>query len=74
MASSVGMFLNPFVFFACLSNPAVSWASFSTLSTVRGSPGPPAAAPVTASPLTDPLVELGGEVDRAAGDVDRVTG
>jgi len=27
-----------------------------------------------ASPLTDPLVELGGEVDSAAGDVERVMG
>jgi hypothetical protein len=74
MASSVGMFLNPFDFLAYLSSPAVSCASFSTLSTVSGSPGPAAAALATASPLTDPLVEFGGEVDRPAGDPERVRG
>ncbi len=75
IASSVGIFLNPFDFLGYLSSPAVSCASLSTLSTVRGSPGPVAAAAEgRASPLTDPLVELGGEVDKAAGDVERVTG
>ena len=71
------MFLNPplvFLAYLSLSSPAVSCASFSTLSTVSGSPGPAAAAAETASPLTEPLVEFGGEVDRAAGDVERVTG
>jgi hypothetical protein len=65
------MFLNPFVFFVGLSRTEVSWASFSTRSVVSGSPGP---AAVSASPLTEPLVEFGGEVERAAGEVDRVTG
>jgi hypothetical protein len=66
------MFLNPFVFFiVCFSSMEVSWASFSTCSVVRGSPGPAAAI---ASPLTEPLVELGGEVERAAGEVERVRG
>jgi len=65
------MFLNPLVFFTVLSSPAVSCASLSTFSAVRGSPGPAAAI---ASPLTEPLVEFGGEVERAAGEVDRVMG
>ena len=65
------MFLKPLVFFAGLSSPAVSCASLSTFSAVSGSPGP---AAVIASPLTEPLVEFGGEVDRAVGEVERVTG
>ena len=74
MASSVGMFLNPLAFFGYLSSPAVSCASFSTFSTVSCSPGPAVADAGGASPLTEPLVELGGEVDSAAGDAERVTG
>jgi hypothetical protein len=75
MASSVGIFLNTLAFLGCLSSPAVSCASFSTFSTVRGSPGPMVTvAEGRASPLTEPLVELGGEVDSAAGDVERVMG
>ena len=65
------MFLKPFVFLTSLSSPAVSCASLSTFSAVRGSPGP---AVVIASPLTEPLVEFGGEVERAPGEVERVTG
>ena len=74
IASSVGIFLNPFGFFGYLSSPAVSCASLSTFSTVSCSPGPAVADAGRASPLTEPLVELGGEVDSAAGDVERVTG
>ena len=65
------MFLKPLVFFTGLSSPAVSCASLSTFSAVRGSPGP---AVVIASPLTEPLVEFGGEVERAPGEVERVMG
>jgi hypothetical protein len=74
IASRVGIFLNPLAFFGYLSSPAVSCASLSTLSTVSCSPGPAVADAGRASPLTEPLVELGGDVDSAAGDVERVTG
>ncbi len=65
------MFLYPLAFFTGLSRTAVSCASFSTFSAVSGSPGPAAAI---ASPLTEPLVEFGGEVESAPGEVERVTG
>ena len=57
------MFLYPLTFFGGLS--PVSCVSFSTLSKVSGSP---------TSPLTEPAVELGGEMERAPGEVERVMG
>ena len=57
--------------FTGLSITVVSCANLSTFSVVSGSPGPAAAI---ASPLTVLLVEFGGEVESAPGEVGRVVG
>lgn len=73
MASRLGMFLYPagYRFFSLslsslsFSVVSVSWFSFSSFSVVRGSP---------LSPTGVVLMLWGGDVDRPAGDVERVLG
>ena len=71
IASKLGMFLYPATIFrfslsfSCLSVLSVSWLSSFKFSCVSGSPG---------SPTGVVVLLRGGDVDRPAGDVDRVLG
>ena len=71
MTSRDGMFLKLLALFTGLSMTAVSCASLSTFYAESGSPGP---AATIASPWTEPLVEFGGEVESAPGEVEYVMG
>ena len=61
---SVGVFPDPLVFLTSLSSPAVSHEPLYHLES-ENSPGPT----VVITSLTEPLVEFGGEVERAAGEI-----
>ena len=63
--------LETLALFTSLSMTVVSCASLSSFLAVSGLPGP---AAVIASLLTELLVEFGGEVESAPGEVERVKG